>query len=37
MEVVFGKGAKPSFDAYDARSVVASLGPRFGQPLPPKP
>ena len=37
MEVVFGKGPKPSFDAYDARSVVASLGPRLGQPPPPKP
>jgi hypothetical protein len=31
MEVVFGKGVKPSFDVYDARSVVASIGPRFGQ------
>ena len=37
MEVVFGKGPKPSFDVYDARSVVASLGPRLGQPPPPKP
>jgi hypothetical protein len=36
MEVVFGKGPKPSFDAYDARSVVDSLGPRFGPP-PPRP
>ena len=36
MEVVFGKGEKPGFDAFDARSVVASLGPRFGAP-PPKP
>lgn len=32
MEVVFGKGPKPGVDAYDARSVVATLGPRFGQP-----
>jgi hypothetical protein len=36
MEVVFGKGAKPGFDAYDARDVVASLGPRFGQPTAPR-
>ena len=36
IEVVFGKGEKPSFDAYDARSVVASLGPRFGQPPAPR-
>lgn len=36
MEVVFGKGPKPSFDAYDARSVVSSLGPRLGQPPPPR-
>jgi hypothetical protein len=34
MEVVFGKGAKPGIDAYDARSVIASLGPRLGQPRP---
>jgi hypothetical protein len=32
IEVVFGKGEKPSFDAYDARSVVASLGPRLAPP-----
>jgi hypothetical protein len=32
IEVVFGKGPKPGVDAYDARSVVASLGPRLGQP-----
>jgi hypothetical protein len=37
LEVVFGKGPKPSFDVYDARSVVASLRPRFGGPPPPKP
>ena len=35
MEVVFGKGEKPGLDAYDARSVVASLGPRLGAPPPP--
>jgi hypothetical protein len=34
IEVVFGKGAKPSFDAYDARSVVASIGPRLAPPPP---
>ncbi len=30
LEVLFGKGPKPGADAYDARSVVATLGPRFG-------
>lgn len=34
LEVVFGKGPKPSVDAYDARSVVASLGPRLAPPPP---
>ena len=34
MEVVFGKGPKPSFDAYDAKSVAASLGPRLAPPPP---
>jgi hypothetical protein len=38
MEVVFGRGPKPGIDAYDARSVVATIGPRFGQPpAPPNP
>jgi hypothetical protein len=32
LEVVFGKGQKSSVDAYDARSVVASLGPRLAPP-----
>jgi hypothetical protein len=36
MEVVFGKGPKPGLDAYDARSVIASLGPRLGQSAPPR-
>jgi len=34
MEVVFGKGQKPGVDAYDARSVVSSLGPRLAPPPP---
>ncbi|MGZ3273215.1 MAG: CC0125/CC1285 family lipoprotein [Caulobacteraceae bacterium] len=34
LEVVFGKGPKPSLDAYDARSVVDSLGPRLAPPPP---
>lgn len=34
MEVILGRGAVPGVDAYDARSVVAALGPRFGQPPP---
>jgi hypothetical protein len=32
LEVVFGKGRKPSVQAYDARSVVASLGPQLAPP-----
>jgi hypothetical protein len=37
MEVQFGKGEKPGIEAYDARSVVASLGPRFAEPPAPAP
>jgi hypothetical protein len=36
MEVTFGKGPKPDIEVYDARSVVATLGPRLGQPPPPR-
>jgi hypothetical protein len=34
LEVVFGKGPKPGLDAYDARSVVETLGPRLAPPPP---
>jgi hypothetical protein len=34
MEVVFGKGPKPGVAAYDARSVIASIGPRLAPPPP---
>ena len=32
LDVVFGKGPKPGLDAYDARGVIDSLGPRLAPP-----